>query len=82
MKKIDIDAKRLAVPLLTVALVLAFASAVGAQEAQQRPEPADRARLTELVREALPSWTDSLLKISEAPNWAVSLSPEQVAVLL
>ena len=82
MKNIDVGTKHLAVPLLTVALALAFASAVEAQEAQQRPEPVDRARLTELVREALPSWSDSVLKIPETPKWAIDLPPEQVAVFL
>lgn len=79
MNKIDIGAKRLLVPLMIMALALTLASAV---EAQEMREPADRDRLTKLVKQALPSWNDAVLQIPETRNWAVDLSPLRVAVLL
>ena len=60
-------------------------SSAGGQSADSEPapsKPADRERLTQLVKQALPSWDEKVLQVPKTENWAADLTPRRVAEAL
>ena len=88
--KTQIRFKGLVLPLLT-AMALACASTAHGQtqappaaaDSEPAPsKPADRERLTQLVKQALPSWDEKVLQAPKTENWAADLTPRRVAEAL